>query len=108
MAGSVPYRRLRPVANYWEWFIRSLVGAGEKSRWNCEVQRPRSLEVDHQLILRRRLHQQVGRPLTLEDSIDVAGGEAILLNITGTVGNPGAPRNVHDPLESHGSRCSAV
>ena len=24
------------------------------------------------------------------------------------VSPPGAPRTVHDPLESHGSRCSAV
>ena len=26
----------------------------------------------------------------------------------GGVSPPGAPRTVHDPLESHGSRCSAV
>ena len=26
----------------------------------------------------------------------------------GGISPPGAPRTVHDPLESHGSRCSAV
>jgi hypothetical protein len=26
----------------------------------------------------------------------------------GGIPPPGAPRTVHDPLESHGSRCSAV
>ena len=32
-----------------------------------------SLEVDHQLVLDRRLHREVGRLLAPEDAIDVAG-----------------------------------
>jgi len=33
---------------------------------------------------------------------------AALVESPGGISPPGAPRTVHDPLESHGSRCSAV
>jgi hypothetical protein len=48
-----------------------LVGAGEQCGWHVEAKRPRCLEVDHQLVLARRLHRQVGRPLALEYAIDI-------------------------------------
>ena len=38
-----------------------------------EAERLGGLEVDHQLVLGRRLHRQVGRLLALEDAVDVAG-----------------------------------
>ena len=49
-----------------------LVGAGEQRWRHSEAERLGGLEVDHQLILGRRLHRQVGRLLALEDAIDVS------------------------------------
>jgi TPR repeat protein len=34
--------------------------------------------------------------------------QALFVESPGGISPPGAPRTVHDPLESHGSRCSAV
>ena len=36
-----------------------------------EAERLRGLEVDHQLVLGRLLHRQIGRLLALEDAIDI-------------------------------------
>src|ERR1700694_3665039 len=35
-------------------------------------------------------------------------GPVAIVESPGGISPPGAPRTVHDPLESHGSRCSAV
>src|SRR5262249_15381552 len=48
-------------------------------RWNFEPERLRSLEIDHQIVLGRVLHRQVGGLLALEDAIDVAGRAAVLV-----------------------------
>ena len=39
---------------------------------------------------------------------DVVPGRRTIVELPGGISPPGAPRTVHDPLESHGSRCSAV
>jgi hypothetical protein len=51
-----------------------LVSASEERGRHWQAECLGGLEVDHQLILGRRLHRQVGRLLALEDAIDVAGG----------------------------------
>jgi hypothetical protein len=57
-----------------------LVGARQQGRWNGETKLLRRLEVDHQLVFRRRLHRQVGWLLALEDAVDVAGRAQILID----------------------------
>ena len=60
-----------------------LVGAGEQQRWHVEAERLSGLEIDHQLVLGRRLHRQVGRLLALEDAIDIAGRAPVLVDVSG-------------------------
>src|SRR6266511_2663073 len=64
-----------------------LVGAGEHRRRHVEAERLGGLEVDHQLELGRRLHRQVGRPLALEDAIDVAGRAPVRVDRIRSVGD---------------------
>src|SRR5262245_60110732 len=44
-----------------------------------DAQSLRCLEIDHQLILGRRLHRQVGRLLAFEDTSDVSRGSPVLV-----------------------------
>jgi hypothetical protein len=39
------------------------------------------LHFDHQLVLARRLHWQMGRLLGFEDAVDVAGGARVLVGV---------------------------
>src|SRR6266849_4152167 len=48
-----------------------LVGASEQGRGNSETESFSCLEVDHQLVLCRRLHRKVGGLLASKDTIDV-------------------------------------
>ena len=50
----------------------------------------RGLEIDHQLVLGRRLHRQVGWLLALEDAIDVAGRAPVLVDNIRPVGDQAA------------------
>ena len=59
--------------------IRSPRRRGRARRRHVEAERLGGLEVDHQLVLGRRLHRQVGRLLALEDAIDVAGRVPVLV-----------------------------
>src|SRR5438876_10954073 len=63
--------------------LNHLVRAGEQRLWHGEAQRLRGLKVDHQFILGRRLHRQIGRLLAFEDTVDVAGSAAELVEEVG-------------------------
>jgi hypothetical protein len=51
-------------------------------------------------------HVMIVLPDTAQDAPKAA--VAIRVESPGGVSPPGAPRTVHEPLDSHGSRCSAV
>jgi hypothetical protein len=51
--------------------FNQLVCTREYGWWNYEAQRFRGLEIDHQLVLGRPLHWQVGWLLALENTIDI-------------------------------------
>ncbi len=63
-----------------------LVGAGKHGRRHVEAERLGRLEVEHRLVLGRRLHWQVGRLLALQDAIDVAGRAPVLVGVICTIG----------------------
>src|SRR5712691_142092 len=63
-----------------------LVGALLKMQRHVEAERLGGLEVDHQLVLDRRLHRQVCRLLTLEDAIDVTGRTPKIIGQVRSVG----------------------
>ena len=54
--------------------VDHLVGAHQYTLRYFQVDLLSGLEVQHQLVLRRRLHRQIGRLLALEDAVDIGGG----------------------------------
>ena len=63
-----------------------LVGGGEERRWNIKAECLCRLEIDHQLVLHRRLHWQVGGLFALENAVDVTCRAAVLVGEIRPVG----------------------
>ena len=57
----------RPVGNS----LDDLIGGNEKPRRNCQTERFRGTEVDHQLEFRRCLHRKLGRLFAIEHAAGV-------------------------------------
>src|SRR5262249_3918675 len=70
--------RFVPEADISRWLFDHLVSAGEQCGRYGEAKCPGSLEIDHQLVLRRCLHRQVCRLLAFKDAVHVAGRATIL------------------------------
>jgi hypothetical protein len=64
-----------------------LVGTSEQRWWDGNRQHLCRLHVNHQHILGRCLHRQVGRSFTLEDAIDVSRGSTELVEEIRPVGD---------------------
>src|SRR5262245_59140527 len=87
-AGAAPY--LGRTSTGWiapacGWRTYSITSSARAS--NGEAKRLRGFEVDHKLILGRRLNRQVGRLSPFEDAINVAGAGSILVRYIGPIGD---------------------
>ena len=85
-AAAPPSREM----NWRRRIIRSPRRRGRAHRRHVEAERLGGLEVDHQLVLGRRLHRQVGGLLALEDAIDVAGRAPVLVDQVRPIGDQAA------------------
>jgi hypothetical protein len=72
------------------WLLDHLIGASEERCRHNETECLGGLEIDNKLVFVWCLHGQVGRLLTLEDTIDIAGRLPELVNTVGTVGEKAA------------------
>ena len=71
-----------------------LVGTGKQRRRDLKAERLGRLQVDHELVLGRRLHRQVGRLLALENTVDVAGCTPVLVDEIRSIGDQTAVSGV--------------
>src|SRR5262245_25036936 len=77
-----------------------LVGTGEQSLWNFEVQRPGGLQVDDEFVLGRRLHRQLAGLLALENAVDVAGRTPELVGEIRSIGEqPTADQDITSKVD---------
>ena len=85
MCGALAHVRFVPIADIWPglfWLglFNHLIGALLHLQRHIEAQSLRGLEVDHQLVLGRRLHWQVTRLLAFESPVQPDSGPPTLLN----------------------------
>src|SRR4029077_12188504 len=79
-----------PKADIRRRLFDHLVGAGKYGWRHGEAEGLGGLEIDHQLVLCRRLYRKIGRFLALEDAIDVAGRAEVVLNKNSPKGDQAA------------------
>src|SRR5438067_178849 len=80
---EVPEGDICSAANY--TLFDDLVGAREHRRGDFNAECLGGLQVNDQLVFRRRLYRQVGRLFAFEDTVDVASGTAELVESIVTV-----------------------
>ena len=61
---------LTPKADIW-WLFENFVCSSLQCRRHAEANGFGGLQIDHEFVLRRRLHRQVARFLALENTVDV-------------------------------------
>ena len=86
--------------------IRSPRRRGRAAWRHVEAERLGGLEIDHQFVLGRRLHRQVGGLLALEDAIDVAGRAAVLVDDIRPIGDQAAVGDVESSGVDRGQFCA--
>ena len=69
------------------------VGAGKHGRRHGEAERLGGLEVEHHFVLVRCLHRQIGRLLTLKDTVHVAACAPVLVGKISPIGDQPASGN---------------
>ena len=84
-----------------------LVGAGEHLRRNVEAESLGGLEVDHKLILCRRLHRKVRWFLAPENTVHVAGRATVLTDGVRSVAGK-TSRSDKVAIGVHGGQSMAV
>src|ERR1700739_3138841 len=67
-----------------------LIGSRKQFVWDGESERLGGLEIDDQLKLRRHLHGEIGRLLSLEDAVDISCRQAKLFAANVTIGDQAA------------------
>ena len=70
-----------------------LIGLCKQRRRHREAERLGSFEIDHQLVLSRRLHRKIGGLLAFEDAIDVSRGAPVLVDKINAIGDQRATGN---------------
>src|SRR5947209_3517649 len=86
-------RVLQMTRNVFCALFNHLIRGGKQRRRDRQAEPLGGLEVDDQLILRRRLYRQIGRFDAAKDTIDVSRRAAPLLDLIESVGNqPAAGR----------------
>src|ERR1700733_9961482 len=70
-----------------------LVGQRQHRRWNFEIDRFRSLEVEHEQIARRLFEREIGGLRSLENPIDQGGGAFEGFLEIGSIGHQTPPAN---------------
>ena len=88
------YVRFVLIADMATVLFDHLVGAGEERRWHGEAELLGGLEVDHEFVLGGRLHGQVGGLFASEDTVDVAGRAAELVDKIGCIDDQAAAGDV--------------
>ena len=85
MCGALGDVRFVPIADMAPLFDH-LVGTGQQRGWHGEAECLGGLEIDHELVLGRRLHRQVCWLLAFQNAVDVARRAAVWIDQVRAIG----------------------